>query len=172
MPTSLFKYRRRRYETFGQFYSELAFLLKNRRLLKQAMLPNNISGKFRQRLMLAVTSVNRCRYCAAYHSRVSLSAGLSKEEITELLDGSVQDCPTEELPALLYARNWAEQNGQVDRAAFAELAAIYGLEKAEWIELSLKTIRMGNLSGNTFDYLLCKLSGGRFGCPELRQNPA
>ncbi len=119
--------------------------------------------------MLVVTSVNHCRYCADYHSQVSLNAGLARSEITELLAGTIQDCPAEEIPALLYARHWAENNAQPAEEAIKELTEIYGAAKAELIELALKTIRIGNLSGNTFDYLLCQLSRGFLGCPELRQ---
>jgi AhpD family alkylhydroperoxidase len=140
--------------------------------LRLALRGKAISGTFRQRLMLVVTSVNHCRYCAAYHSRVSLLEGLTRCEIAGLLEGTGQeDCPPEEIPALLYARQWAEQNAQVTKAAFDELAAIYGPEKAALIELVLRTIRLGNLSGNTFDYWLCWFSRGRFGCPELKPKP-
>jgi hypothetical protein len=39
----------------------------------------------------------------------------------------------------------------------------YGTQKVEAIELALQMIRMGNLSGNTLDYVLYKISGGRWG---------
>ncbi|WJW70032.1 carboxymuconolactone decarboxylase family protein (plasmid) [Candidatus Chlorohelix allophototropha] len=170
MPTKPF--RRRKYDNLSQFRAELAYLLRNRKNLRHALKGETISGAFRQRLMLVVTSVNRCRYCAAYHSQVSLVAGLTHPEIAELLEGTIEDCPSEEIPALLYARQWAENNSYPDKEAYDELAGIYGVEKAELIELALKTIRVGNLSGNTFDYLLCRLSRGLWGCPELRQKSA
>ena len=172
MTAKLFRFRRRRYESLGEFRQELGYLIQNRPGLRLALDGNHISGPFRQRLMLVVTSVNRCRYCAAYHSRVSLTEGLSRSEIAGLLEGAGQDgCPEEEIPALLYARHWAEHNARPDKAAVEELAGIYGQEKAALIELVLRTIRLGNLSGNTFDYLLCRFSRGRFGCPELKSKP-
>jgi len=39
----------------------------------------------------------------------------------------------------------------------------YGVEKADAIDLVLRMIRFANLSGNTWDYLLHRLSFGRFG---------
>jgi AhpD family alkylhydroperoxidase len=169
MGEKLSGFRRRRYNRLGQFWQELTYLIQNTQKLRLALNGKNISGPFRQRLMLVVTSANRCRYCAAYHRRVSIKEGLSSLEITGILEGTKQDtCPREEIPALRYARHWAENNAQPDKAAFEELATIYGQEKAELIELVLKTIRLGNLSGNTFDYLLCRISRGWLGCPELK----
>jgi hypothetical protein len=39
----------------------------------------------------------------------------------------------------------------------------YGQEKTEAIELSMRMIRMGNLLGNTWDYLMYRVSVGRWG---------
>ncbi|MEI6046110.1 MAG: carboxymuconolactone decarboxylase family protein [Chloroflexota bacterium] len=104
--------------------------------------------------MLVVTSVNHCRYCAAFHSQVSLKAGLSLEETRQLLDGVVQDCLEEEIPALLYARHWAETNAAPEEEAREQLIAYYGAENARLLGLVLRTIRLGNLSGNSVDWSL------------------
>ena len=42
----------------------------------------------------------------------------------------------------------------------------YGPQKAEAIETVLRIIRMGNLAGNTGDYLLYRFSFGRWGLTE------
>jgi AhpD family alkylhydroperoxidase len=126
---------------------------------------------FRERLMLAVTAVNGCRYCSYGHARQALSAGVTPAEIEALAGGQFDGCPAEELPALLYAQHWAEADGHPDPAARARMSAIYGDEQARAIELALRIIRVGNLSGNTLDHVLHRLTLGRIGGGERRQGP-
>ena len=118
---------------------------------------------FRERLMLAHTSVNECRWCSWQHARVALKEGVARGEVETLLCGAVDDCPDEEVPALLYAIHFAETDGRSDPGARARVVEAYGPERAEAIDRALATIRSGNLIGNTLDYVLFRLSGGRLG---------
>jgi alkylhydroperoxidase family enzyme len=107
--------------------------------------------------------VNRCRYCASFHAEVARLSGLTAEEIALLLEGSIEGAPAAELPALLYARHWAEAGGQAPPELRAELEAHYGADNATAIERALRTIWVGNLLGNSWDAMLFRLSGGRLG---------
>jgi AhpD family alkylhydroperoxidase len=122
-----------------------------------------ISPPFRERLMLAVTSVNKCRYCSYAHTRRALMEGIPHDEIRELDGGTFRRSPADELPALLYAQHWSENSGVPEPEARAKLIETYGLEKTQAIELSLRLIQMGNLMGNTFDLFLNRISFGRWG---------
>lgn len=113
--------------------------------------------------MIAVTSVNECRYCAYFHSHVARAAGIAPHEIAQLLRGEFTDAPAEEMPALFYAQHWAETNAQPDPGLKAQLVETYGAETARAIEFVLRMIRIGNLMGNLGDYILYRLSFGRFG---------
>ena len=44
-----------------------------------------------------------------------------------------------------------------------KLEETYGPEKSDAIHLMLRMIRLGNLLGNTFDYLLYRVSFGKLG---------
>jgi AhpD family alkylhydroperoxidase len=156
-------FRRRTYRSFAQFRADVAFVGANARKLRPAPPGGRLDPAFRERLMLAVTAVNRCRYCAYVHGQAAVQAGLSREETRRLLSGVVGDCPDEDIPALAYAQHWAEADGNPEPEAQQELAACYGVETAEQIEIALRMIRVGNLAGNTFDALLYFLSGGRLG---------
>ena len=112
--------------------------------------------------MLAVTSVEGCRYCSYFHSKLALKGGITQGEIGKLLSGEVQDCPEEEHMAILYAQHWAESNACPDPEAVEKLEEIYGSERAEAIHLMLRMIRLGNLLGNTWDYLLYRISFGKW----------
>ncbi|MEA2086399.1 MAG: carboxymuconolactone decarboxylase family protein, partial [Chloroflexota bacterium] len=71
-------------------------------------------------------------------------------------------CPGEEGLALIYAQHWAESNAHPDPEAVRKLEETYGIEKAGAIYLVLRMIRLGNLSGNSLDYLLYRISFGRW----------
>lgn len=142
-------------------YRHPADLLGDLRQLRAIRSANRLSRAMTERLMLVVTSVNRCRYCASFHTEVARLSGLSAEEIALLLEGSTQGAPAAELPALLYARHWAEAGGQASPELRAELETRYGVDGATAIERTLRTIWVGNLLGNSWDALLFRLSGGR-----------
>jgi len=89
--------------------------------------------------------------------------GIDKDEIEALQGGVVENCPRDELPALLYAQHWAETQGSTELAARERIVEKYNEETVKAIELTLQTIQMGNLLGNTIDYVLYRLSFGRLG---------
>ena len=66
-------------------FADFLFPVKNRKRLREINDEGLISPDFRERLMLAVTAVNGCRYCSYAHTRAALKGGLSREEISGLL---------------------------------------------------------------------------------------
>lgn len=123
-----------------------------------------IAPAFRERLMMVVTEVNGCRYCSYFHARNALQAGVPEAELRELLDQNIpKDAPADELLALAYAQHWAESGAQPDPDSVSRLEGVYGPEKANAIHIILRMIRIGNLLGNTFDYLVYLLTIGRLG---------
>ncbi len=158
-------FRRRTYTVSG-FLRDIFAVVRQPGLAISALWGTAISAPFRQRLMLAVTAVNGCRYCSYLHAREALRAGLSQEEVSALLCGVVENIPDAEISAILYAQHWADTNGNPDAEARARLIELYGAEQSRVIEMALLLIRIGNLCGNSFDYLLFRLSCGRFGSSE------
>ena len=157
-------FRRRTYRGPADFLRDIRFLVDNRSLLKRALHGGEISFGFRERLMMVVTEVNGCRYCTHYHSGQSVKAGLSNDELRILLSGKIsEESPAEEIPALLYARHWAEANARPDFEEVHHLVQTYLDEKAAMIHAILRMIRAGNLIGNTWDYFLHWISFGRLG---------
>jgi AhpD family alkylhydroperoxidase len=119
---------------------------------------------FRERLMLVVTAVNACRFCAAFHSGLAVRAGVRPEEARALLADSLPVrvvVPDRELPALLHARAWAERDGAANTEAEGELRRRYGPRVAEAIQVAMRTIRVGNLVGNTLDAALARITARR-----------
>ncbi len=118
-----------------------------------------VDQAFAERIMLAVTQVNGCRYCQYGHSRMALRAGVSAGEIRQLASGTWDDLPEGQLPALMYAQHYAETGGKPDTEANERLAQIYGEETAQDIQANIRMITMGNLLGNTFDAFVSRLRG-------------
>lgn len=155
------KFNKRLYPNLKEFFSDLGFIFKRREKMKELMQGEILDAKFRERLMMAVTEVNGCRYCAYFHSQQALIAGIGSDELAEIAEMSFESSPEGQRPALLYAQHWAESNAHPEPDAWACMQDAYSTEELELIELSLHTIRMGNLMGNLADYLLFKLTFGR-----------
>lgn len=155
------QFSKRLYPNLKEFLSDLGFILKRSSRMKSLMSGEVVDARFRERLMMAVTEVNGCRYCAYYHSRQALAAGISSEELAEIGAFSFESSPEAQRPALLYALHWAESDARPDPAAWDCMVEAYTPEELDLIELSLRIIRVGNLMGNLGDYLLYLFSFGR-----------
>jgi AhpD family alkylhydroperoxidase len=154
---------KRTYHSLKEMFADFNFMRRNREAVHAMMNNGLVSESFRERLMMAVTAVNGCRYCSYFHAKQSLKAGITPEEIQALTEFEFCDCPAEEQPALLFAQHWAENNTHPDKDVYQNVLDYYGEEKLASIEMVLRMIRMGNLMGNTADYLLYKLSFGKLG---------
>lgn len=126
-------------------------------VLREVSRSNLIEKSFSERVMLAVTQVNGCRYCAYGHARMALQAGVPEEEIQQLMQGEFDALPREEIKALLFAQHYAETCGHPDPQTWKVLVEHYGLDRAAGILAYIRMIMMGNLLGNTFDAFLYRL---------------
>ncbi len=157
-------FKRRIYRGPWELLQDVRFLVRNRLLVRAAVKSGAISHGFRERLMLVVTEVNGCRYCAWYHSAQWINAGLPDDELRVLLAGRIPDgAPAEEIPALVYARHWAQADAMPEAESARRLAETYSEQRAAMINVVLRMIRAGNLMGDTLDWLLYRLSFGRLG---------
>lgn len=152
------KFNRRLYINFGDFVTDMRTVMSQRENIRGMM--HGLDPVFRERLFLAVTQVNGCRYCSYYHAKQALLNGVSEDEIRGLEDGLLDCCPQKELTALCYAQHWAETDAHPDDEARAVLLETYGAEITSQIDLALRMIRIGNLTGNLLDYIIFRLSFG------------
>lgn len=150
-------FHKRTYAGVSDFLDDARYMLQNREQIRAAM--HLVDAVFRERLMLAVTQVNECRYCTSFHTKLALKTGLSPDEVQQLLEGVADQCPPDEITAILYARHWAEEAGHPDPESRDKLIETYGAAKAAAIEMILRMINAGNLSGNTWDYILYRIFG-------------
>jgi AhpD family alkylhydroperoxidase len=160
---SMRRFNRRTYHNPGEAIRDVWAVMSRRKEIHSLMDGETLDPAFRERLMLAVTAVNNCRYCSYAHTRAALEEGVSQAEIQALAMGAFDGCPPEQVEALCYAQHWAESNGNPDPEARKRVLERYGERKLAAIELALCMIRVGNLSGNTLDWFLYHVSLGRWG---------
>ena len=141
------------------FYRLLRDLLSSTGYFRRSSEADRISKQFMERIMLAVTEVNGCRYCSYFHTQVSLKAGIMKEEIKRTLDGDFKDAPQEELAALYFAQHYAESAGKPNPDALQCLNDAYGEKKAQAILAYIRAIMIGNAWGNMFDAVRMRIFG-------------
>lgn len=141
------------------FYRLMSDLISSAGGFKQLPKEDRISKQFMERIMLAVTEVNGCRYCSYFHTRVSLKAGLKKEAIKRALGGDFKDAPQDELAALYFAQHYAELSGRPNSEAVQCLKDEYGEGKAMVIMAYIHAIMVGNAWGNMFDALRFRIMG-------------
>ncbi len=118
-----------------------------------------LSAEFSERIMLAVTQVNGCRYCSFVHTRMALASGVSRDELALLAGGEFDGLPQSEQVALAFAQHYAETLGNYDPDTWTTLVETYGEDTALHIRAVIRSITIGNLTGNTLDALLSRLRG-------------
>ncbi|RJP49489.1 MAG: carboxymuconolactone decarboxylase family protein [Anaerolineaceae bacterium] len=149
----------KRIYTIPLFTADVKQIFDNMDTLRRAARGGRVSHAFAEKIMMAVTSVNGCRYCSYGHSRAALAAGVSEAELQKIMALDLGDFPESEAVALTFAQHYAESCCHPDPVAWQRLISYYGQETATDILTYIRMITFGNLLGNTFDALLSRLKG-------------
>lgn len=145
--------------TARSFVTMVRDVIRQRGDIQAAARGGRVSKAFAEKIMLAVTRVNGCRWCNYGHTQAALAAGVTDAEIQHLMAQDIGAFPEEEAVALAYAQHYAECKDNPDPAAWQRVVDYYGPEMARDIQAYIRMITMGNLYGNTFDALLARLQG-------------
>lgn len=140
-----------------KFYSYLSDLVGNFSTVRTSK--SKLDKQFQNKILLAVTQVNGCRYCSYLHTKHALESGMSEEEIKSLLAGEVGNIDNEESVALIFAQHYAETQANPDLKSVQRLFDIYGNEKANYIIATIQAIMAGNIHGISVDLLQSRLRG-------------
>lgn len=128
--------------------------------LVRATLRGNVDAEFREKIMLAVTAVNECRYCTWFHTDHATRSGVSEDVVRQILEDSIEDAVgDDELAALQFAQQYAEADANPGREARETLENAYDAETVADILAYVRAIYLANLAGNTFDLVLFRLRG-------------
>ena len=118
-----------------------------------------VTPALRDKIMLAVTEVNGCRYCSYVHAKNAINSGVQESEIEALLSGDLSDASTDEASALFFAQHYAESLGKPDKQTLDNLFAVYGDDKGRGILATTRAIMAGNVYGIAIDLLQARLRG-------------
>jgi AhpD family alkylhydroperoxidase len=130
-----------------------------------------ISKEFSERIMLSVTEVNGCAICSYAHTKMALESGMSGDEIKELLGGSMENVPSENLPALMFAQHTAEMRGYPEISTRQELIKDYGIDKSKAIMSAINFIMLGNAYGIPYGSFVARFNKNSNGSVDARSNP-
>ena len=142
-------------ESYWIFYNGI----RTMRYMYKAKRNKEISPKFIERIMLAVTEVNHCGLCSHAHTRKALESGMNCEEIRKILAGSIDDVPADEVAAVVFAKHYADTRGNPTVRSWQHIVEIYGISKARGILGSIRTIMIGNTYGIPWSSFFNRLRG-------------
>lgn len=150
----------RRTYRFLEFVGDSLAVLVRLPMIVRARRRRRVSKALEEKLMLTVTAVNGCRYCAWFHEREAARCRIPSAEVASLLSGAI-DRPvgSDEASALLFAQQYAQNNRRPAPEAVARLRETYGDAVANEILLIMRIISLGNLAGNTFRSFLDRVRG-------------
>lgn len=144
------------------FFGDISFLLRHLSSIINAYRSGRVPWPMTEKIMLAVTSVNGCVHCARFHGTLAHISGVEADEVAQLLQMEIGACVNDyERTALQFAQEYAEIRRNPSNENCLELRRFYGDKIADDIMLYIRLIMLGNLSGNTFDAFVARLSGKR-----------
>ena len=159
MDTPAKTFTKRIYSSPWEFFSAIKGVVIHLGDIKTAARSGRIDHAFAEKIMLAVTQVNDCRYCVYAHTKAALKQGVSESEIARIGAGELSQFPEEQAIALYFGQHYAETNGHPDPQAWQRVIDYYGEGKANDIMSYIRMIMVGNLLGNTFDAFIYRLTG-------------
>jgi len=115
--------------------------------MSKAKRNNELGIEFIERIMLVVAEVNGCAICSYAHAKMALEAGMSNDEIENMLSGIMSDIPSNELQAIMFAQHYADSRGKPAKEAWDRIVESYGLSKSYGILGAIRVIMMGNAYG-------------------------
>lgn len=151
----------KRHFTFKGFILLNRTFITNLRSIFKTLISKRISGIFKEKLLLTITAVNKCRYCTMVHTRISQKMGMSREDIKKIFVFNFSELEDDELEAIMFAHHYAESGQKPSKQATKELLSSYDKEKARDIFNYIILITYGNLMGNTIESFESRIKG----CP-------
>lgn len=153
-----YKYRysiKEMYKIFLKMFSSISLLKRNK---KEQL----IGEDFIERIMLAVTEVNGCAICSYAHTKMALESGFSIEEIESFFAGSDTYIKAEESIGILFAQNYADNQGNYSDEAYQTLLDYYGLEKSQIIIAATRAMMAGNVIGLPLSAFSSRFKGKKY----------
>ena len=148
--------------TTDNFFRTVADVVASGPVLFEAAFHPKISGPLREKLFLAVSSINDCRYCKWGHTHWAMAQGVPLEEVNQILGHQAESLEAKnpgEAAAILFAQHYAEQLDQFAPESIENLREYYSDAEVAEILAYVRFITLTNLTGNTVDAFLTGTHG-------------
>jgi AhpD family alkylhydroperoxidase len=143
--------------TRDNFFKTVADVVASGPVLFEAAFRPRISAALREKLFLAVSSVNDCRYCKWGHTHWAMAQGVPLDEVNQILGQQSESLAAKnpaEAAAILFAQHYAEELDQIDPDSIENLREHYSDAEVAEILAYVRFITLTNLTGNTVDAFL------------------
>lgn len=121
-----------------------------------------VDQKFIERMNLAVTEVNGCAACSYAHTKMALSQGMSKEEISDFLSGGNDFIKPEEAKAIIFAQHYADSRAYPKQYSYDSIVKEYGENKSEIIISAVQIMMVGNIYGIPLSAIISRFKGAPY----------
>jgi len=152
-------HRKRTIGTFGFFGEMLSFAVQLPTIYK-IWQKHEIEAGFREELMLAVSTLNDCKYCAWGHHEWANAAGVSEDELDHIEHGDPDGIERAKWVAISYVVAFVSAEYEdVPDDLVQEMEANYTEHEIKEIELVARIMDIANRGANTWDAMLSRLHG-------------
>lgn len=156
--------------TPDNFVKTVADVVASGPVLFEAAFHPRIPAALREKLFLAVSAVNDCRYCKWGHTHWAMAKGVPLEEVNSILAHQTASLVAKnpaEAAAILFGQHYAEQLDQFAPESVDNLREFYSDAEVAEILAYVRFITLANLTGNTVDAFLTGAHGqGKGSCFE------
>jgi AhpD family alkylhydroperoxidase len=148
--------------TPGNILSTVGNMVLGFPVILRSIVKPKTSKSLREKVMLGVTAINDCRYCAWGHSHWALMQGVPLEDVNRILtdqDGDMKADDPAQAAAILFGQHYAEHIGEIDPESIKNLGSYFNESQVREIICYVHFITFTNLSGNTVDVVLDRIKG-------------
>lgn len=128
-------------------------------VLMASLTRSSLTPALREQVMLAVTSVNDCRYCDWVHTRLALENGVDLTQLAGLLEQPLESLDDDSAVAILFGKHFADSQRRPSAAAREKLRQHFSPWQRRQIMAWIHAIYYANLTGNSADATLARLKG-------------
>ena len=145
--------------TFG-FFSEMLSFAAQLPTIYKIWQKHEIEAGFREELMLAVSTMNDCKYCTWGHHEWAHAAGISDEELDHIEHGDPEGIERAKWVAISYVVTFvSSEYKDIPDELVQEMQANYTANEIKEIELVARIMDIANRGANTWDAMLSRLHG-------------
>lgn len=124
------------------------------------LVQKRLDPAFREEIMVAVATLNACKYCNYAHHDFALQAGVSKEDLAQLEGISIDEYDEIKFLAITYARELANRDfGEINQDLERKMKQEYSQIERGDIQTTARIIMLFSLLCNTADAFIERLSG-------------